>query len=172
MKAPSAKTPGMDMHQWLLPLLTLVVLCSGLTPGKTNEAWEHKQTWHPMSLNHTTTWGTSPCNVTMTGAVLQSMPSDSYDPIIITVPIFYNVYIGNDAAHMFYGNIVKCTVCELRVQKNHRQVVCDECENVFYMNCVNMSLKMYKLHKQSLILDILQSLILVRKSGMSLIVLE
>lgn len=60
-------------------------------------------------------------------------------------------YLGNRGTHAYNGNTRKthptCTVCELNIYKNHRQLQCIECQGLVHMNCSNVSLQTYKLYK-------------------------
>ncbi len=37
-----------------------------------------------------------------------------------------------------------CTACDRRLQKNHRQVTCNQCQHNFHMDCVGMTVKTYR----------------------------
>lgn len=72
------------------------------------------------------------------------IPINDYHPIICC-------FLSNRGIHAYNGNAINihpiCQTCGLKVYKNHRQLKCDECQSLLHMNCANMSLQTYKLHK-------------------------
>ena len=156
MESTEDNTTLAHAFRGLLPLLSLVLLlCSASDIGvvQYESGIQHAQRWLPP---RTAGLPDSDRQVSQTvSEILRHINCNPktfrWETILLETPDKLNVtcenFVGNKAAHRYYGNQTECPSCDRRVQRNHRQIQCVLCEKVFHMKCTGMTLRMYKLYK-------------------------